>query len=166
MLFLRPDAPTPMRLQGTYVSDRELRSLVHYWREEAKPEAVEPGEVVQKPLWEAGVAAGPEIEYEDELIPDVIDLLLEENRASISLMQRKLRIGYTRAARIMDILERNEIVGPQPSGGQARDIFPAVARAFLDPDLEPEDFEEFGDGDEPENGDELADDGHADRPDE
>ncbi len=134
MLFLAPDAPTPMRLQGTYVSDRELRDLVHYWREEAKPAAVEPGKVVQKPLWENGVGAEPRIEYEDELIPDVIELLLEENRASISLMQRKLRIGYTRAARIMDILQKHEVVGPQPSGGQAREVFPHAARVLLDPD--------------------------------
>lgn len=150
MLFLPPDAATPMRLQGTYVSDRELSNLVHYWKDEAKPAAIEPAEVVQKPLWEAGVAGSPEVEFEDELIPDVIDLLLEENRASISLMQRKLRIGYTRAARIMDILERNEIVGPQPSGGQARDIFPGAARAFLDPDMDPEDFEEAEGGEEDE----------------
>jgi len=134
MLFLPPDAPTPMRLQGTYVSDKELRDLVHYWKEETKPEAVEPGKVVQKPLWNNGVAEEPAVEYEDELLPEVVDLVLRENRASISLMQRKLRIGYTRAARIMDILERNSVVGPQPSGGKARDVFPAAARALLKPD--------------------------------
>jgi S-DNA-T family DNA segregation ATPase FtsK/SpoIIIE len=133
MLFLPPDAPTPMRLQGTYVSDRELRRLVQYWKQEAKPSAVEPGKVVQKPLWEDSTVREPPVEYEDELLPEVIDLVLEENRASISLMQRRLRIGYTRAARIMDILERNDVVGPQPSGGRARDVFPDAARALLDP---------------------------------
>jgi len=133
-LFLPPDAPTPMRLQGTYVSDKELRNLVHYWKEETKPEAVEPGKVVQKPLWDKGAAEEPAVQYEDELLPEVVDLVLRENRASISLMQRKLRIGYTRAARIMDILERNDVVGPQPSGGRARDVFPEAARAMLDPD--------------------------------
>jgi S-DNA-T family DNA segregation ATPase FtsK/SpoIIIE len=69
----------------------------------------------------------------DELLPDVIDLVLRENRASISLFQRKLRIGYTRGARIMDILEQNEVVGPQPSGGKAREVFPGAARALLHP---------------------------------
>ncbi len=133
-LFLPPDAPTPMRLQGTYVSDKELRNLVHYWKEETKPEAIEPGKVVQKPLWDKGVAEEPAVEYEDELLPEVVDLVLKENRASISLMQRKLRIGYTRAARIMDILERNDVVGPQPSGGRARDVFPEAARVMLEPD--------------------------------
>jgi S-DNA-T family DNA segregation ATPase FtsK/SpoIIIE len=133
MLFLPPDVPTPVRLQGTYVSDRELRRLVHYWMEEARPRAVEPGKVVQKPLWVEAAARETHVEYEDELLPEVIDLVVEENRASISLMQRRLRIGYTRAARIMDILERNDVVGPQPSGGRAREVFPEAARALLDP---------------------------------
>jgi S-DNA-T family DNA segregation ATPase FtsK/SpoIIIE len=134
MLFLPPDAPAPMRLQGTFVSDQELRDLVHYWKEEVKPEAMEPGKVVQRPLWDDGMVEEPAIEYEDELLPDVVDLVLKENRASISLMQRKLRIGYTRAARIMDILERNDVVGPQPSGGQAREVFPEAARLLLEPE--------------------------------
>jgi len=142
MLFLPPDAPTPMRLQGTYLSDKELHRLVQYWKDEAKPKAVEPGKVVQKPLWDDMVTEEPRVEYEDELIPEVIDLVLKENRASISLMQRKLRIGYTRAARIMDILERNDVVGPQPSGGQARDVFPEAARVLLNPDGDAEDPED------------------------
>ncbi len=134
MLFLPPDGPTPMRLQGTYVSDAELRRLVHYWKEEAKPRAMEPGKVVQQGLWDDMITDEPQVEYEDELLPDVIELLLEEGRASISLMQRRLRIGYTRAARIMDILDAHDVVGPQPSGGQAREVFPGAARALLNPE--------------------------------
>jgi S-DNA-T family DNA segregation ATPase FtsK/SpoIIIE len=134
MLYLPPDAPTPMRLQGTYVSDRELRRLVQYWKEESRPKPVTPGKVIQQPLWDDVAARQPEVEYEDELLPEVIDLVLHENRVSISLMQRRLRIGYTRAARIMDILERNNVVGPQPSGGRAREVFPEAARALLDPE--------------------------------
>jgi DNA segregation ATPase FtsK/SpoIIIE, S-DNA-T family len=130
MLFLPPDAPTPMRLQGTFVSDMELHQLVHYWKEEALPKEKRVGEPVQPPLWEMEDKK-PSIEYEDELLPDVIELVLKENRASISLMQRKLRIGYTRAARLMDILEDNEVVGPQPSGGKAREVFPEAARNLL-----------------------------------
>lgn len=133
MLFLPPDAPTPVRLQGTFVSDGELRRLVNYWKEEAKPEAAKPGELVQKRLWERVGEGASAVEYEDELLPEVIDLILEEDRASISLMQRKLRIGYTRAARIMDILEKNDVVGPQPSGGKARDVLSEAAQAFLEP---------------------------------
>jgi S-DNA-T family DNA segregation ATPase FtsK/SpoIIIE len=132
MLFMPPDAPTPMRLQGAFVSDEELRRLVQYWKNQARPEAVPGATPVQKPLWEEMQREALRVKFEDDLMPDVIDLVLRENRASISLMQRKLRIGYTRAARIMDILERQKIVGPQPSGGKAREVFPSAARKLLE----------------------------------
>jgi S-DNA-T family DNA segregation ATPase FtsK/SpoIIIE len=133
MLFLPPDAPTPLRLQGAFVSDDELRRLVQYWKGQARPEGISTEKPVQQPLWDE---MRPAVEFEDELLPDVIDLVLRENRASISLMQRRLRIGYTRAARIMDILERHGVVGPQPAGGKAREVFPSAARALLDPKQE------------------------------
>lgn len=133
MLFLPPDVPTPVRLQGAFVSDEELRRLVQYWKDQGRPEGIPAAKPVQRPLWEELARQEQKVEYEDELLPDVIDVVLSENRASISLLQRKLRIGYTRAARIMDILEQHGVVGPQPPGGQARDVFPAAARALLDP---------------------------------
>jgi len=135
MLFLPPDVGIPLRLQGAFVSDEELRRLVQYWKGQTRPEAVpaeKPGEkVVQQPLWEEMRQRERKAQFADELLPDVIDLVLRENRASISLLQRKLRIGYTRAARIMDILEENEVVGPQPPGGKAREVFPSAANALL-----------------------------------
>ncbi len=133
MLFLPPDAATPLRLQGACVSDEELRRLVHYWKEQGRPEAVSSEKTVQQPLWEEMRQREKKIEFEDELLPEVIDLVLREQRASVSLFQRKLRIGYTRASRIMDILERHNVVGPQLSGGQAREVFPGAARVLLDP---------------------------------
>ena len=133
MLFLPPDTPTPLRLQGAFVSDEELRRLVQYWKAQARPEAVPAEKSVQRPLWEDARQKKQEVEYEDELLPDVIAVVLSENRASISLLQRKLRIGYTRSARIMDILERHGVVGPQPSGSKAREVFPSAAHALLHP---------------------------------
>ncbi len=133
MLFLPPDAPAPLRLQGAFVSDEELRRLVQYWKGQARPEAVPVKKSVQQPLWEEMRQREQEVQFEDELLPDVIDLVLRENRASISLLQRKLRIGYTRAARLMDILEEKGAVGPQPPGGKAREVFPSAARALLHP---------------------------------
>jgi DNA segregation ATPase FtsK/SpoIIIE-like protein len=106
---------------------------VQYWKAQARAEAVPAGKPVQQPLWEEMRERERAVEFEDELMPDVLDLVLRENRASISLMQRKLRIGYTRAARLMDILERHGVVGPQPSGGKAREVFPSAARVLLDP---------------------------------
>jgi S-DNA-T family DNA segregation ATPase FtsK/SpoIIIE len=131
MLFLPPDVSLPLRLQGAFVSDEELRRLVQYWKSQGRPEAIPAEKTVQQPLWEDMVKS--KAEYEDELLPDVIELVLREERASISLLQRRLRIGYTRAARIMDILERHGVVGPQPSGSKAREVFPNEARALLHP---------------------------------
>jgi S-DNA-T family DNA segregation ATPase FtsK/SpoIIIE len=131
MLFLPPDAATPLRLQGSCVSDEELRRLVHYWKEQGRPEAISSEKTVQQPLWEEMRQREQKIEFEDELLPDVIDVVLREQRASVSLFQRKLRIGYTRASRIMDILEQHGVVGPQLSGGQAREVFPGAARTLL-----------------------------------
>jgi S-DNA-T family DNA segregation ATPase FtsK/SpoIIIE len=133
MLFLPPDVPMPIRLQGAFVSDEELRRLVQYWKAQGRAEPVPAGKPVQRPLWEGLTKKEPKVEYEDELLPEVIDVVLRENRASISLLQRKLRIGYTRSARLMDILERHGVVGPQPPGGQAREVFPSAARALLNP---------------------------------
>jgi S-DNA-T family DNA segregation ATPase FtsK/SpoIIIE len=133
MLFLPPDVPTPSRLQGAFVSDEELRRLVHYWKEQGRPGAIPAAKSVQRPLWEEMREKEQAVEFEDELLPDVIDIVLREQRASISLLQRKLRIGYTRASRIMDILEQHGVVGPQPAGGQAREVFPGAARALLSP---------------------------------
>ena len=133
MLFLPPDAPTPMRLQGAFVSDDELRRLVQFWKSQSRPSAVPVERSVQPPLWEEmRTEEEAAVEFEDELLPAVIDLVLREQRASISLLQRKLRIGYTRASRIMDILEEHQVVGPQPAGGKAREVFPKAARALLE----------------------------------
>jgi S-DNA-T family DNA segregation ATPase FtsK/SpoIIIE len=133
MLFLPPDVATPLRLQGAHVSDEELRRLVHYWKGQGRSDAVPSEKPVQQPLWEEMRRQEQQVQFEDELLPDVIDLVLREQRASISLLQRKLRIGYTRSSRIMDILEQRGVVGPQPSGGQAREVFPGAARALLHP---------------------------------
>ncbi|NLE43741.1 MAG: DNA translocase FtsK [Chloroflexi bacterium] len=139
MLFLPPNIGTPLRLQGAYVSNYELRHLVNYWTAQGKPISSAAERPIQPPLWEERSKPAPahaEVEFEDELLPEVVDLVIHENRASISLLQRKLRIGYTRAARLMDILEQHAVVGPQPSGGQAREVFPRAGYALLHPDAE------------------------------
>jgi len=133
MLFLPPDSATPLRLQGAFVSNEELRRLVHFWKEQAKPQPLPTPGTVQSRLWEDTASQESEfpVEFSDKLLPTVIELVIRENRASISLIQRKLKIGYTRAARLMDILEEHAIVGPQPAGGKAREVFPGAARILL-----------------------------------
>jgi len=137
MLFVAPGASRPVRLQGSFVSDVELRRLVHYWKggRELEPSASKPAAPpapsppVQLPLRD-GPAMSADL-FEDDLLPDALAILLAENRASISLLQRRLRIGYTRSARIVDLLEEKGVIGPPQPGGQARQVNRAMAEQLL-----------------------------------
>jgi len=143
MLFMPPDAGKPLRLQGTFVSDRELERLIAYWRGATVPSTTQPAAVVtQTPaeLQEAlkQPALFPEFQepstaqqFEDDLLPTAVEILLLENRGSISLLQRRLRIGYTRSARLVDTMTDMGIVTPNVEKGQSRGVNRAVAEAFL-----------------------------------
>jgi S-DNA-T family DNA segregation ATPase FtsK/SpoIIIE len=132
MLFQAPDAPAPTRMQGAYVSEPEMSRLLRYWKnaalggETTQPVSVEPVETIpadspltQAPLWQ-------ELEKEnedlDELFDQAVAIVREMRRASISLLQRRLRIGYTRAARMVDQMEAKGIIGPAQRGSQPREV--------------------------------------------
>ena len=129
MLYQAPDAPAPARLQGVFVSDHEIQKLVEFWRaqaQQASPYAVAgaPVESIpegvplkQQPLWE-----DMERTDGDPLLNDAIDLVRREGRASVSMLQRRMRIGYTRAARLVDVMEERGIVGPPEGNTQVRQI--------------------------------------------
>ena len=122
MLFQPPDAPEPLRVQGAFVSDAEIRRVVQHWRAQAgrAPAAGEPETAVGAasspvPLREPSGGLEPEPKA-DPLLEEAIRVVRAEGRASISLLQRRLRIGYSRAARLIDTLEARGVVGP-PQGG-------------------------------------------------
>ena len=130
MLYQAPDSPAPARLQGVFVSDHEIQGLVEFWRAQvgASPYAMPGGPAVdaplpsgvplkQVPLWD-----DMEKSDEDPLLKDSIDIVRNEGKASVSMLQRKLRIGYTRASRLMDTLEEKGIVGPQEGTSQVRRV--------------------------------------------
>jgi S-DNA-T family DNA segregation ATPase FtsK/SpoIIIE len=124
MLFMTPDSSKLVRLQGCFVSDRELNRLVRYWKGiHASEEDAPPQELTQAPLWDDMVppAVSPAAD-EDDLLPKAISLVQEADRASISLLQRRLRIGYVRAARLIDLMEQRGIVGPDPGAGRGREV--------------------------------------------
>ncbi len=131
MLFQAPDASSPVRLQGVYVSDSEIQRLVDYWRlavsnasgvqvpEGAPVDALPPSlPLKQTPLWDDMNLDEPN----DPLLSEAIDLVRREGKASITLLQRKMRIGYTRAARLIDALESKKIIGPPQSNSQVREV--------------------------------------------
>jgi S-DNA-T family DNA segregation ATPase FtsK/SpoIIIE len=104
MLFFPVGASKPVRVQGAYLSDREVDELVKYLKKQAEPVYDE------KILKEAPTEESPP-EVEDELLPQAVFILIETGHASISMLQRRLHIGYARAARLIDIMEKRGIVG-------------------------------------------------------
>lgn len=144
MLFVPPDAAQPIRIQGAFVSDAELQRLISHWRQAAAegahditlvslPAASDLTHVEQPPLFpELEKPEVPGFEFEDELLPTAVEILLAEDRASISLLQRRLRIGYTRSARLMDVLLEMGIVTPEMTESQFRGVNHSAAQAFLD----------------------------------
>ena len=131
MLFQAPDAPAPVRLQGVFVSDHEIQNLVEFWRAQlggASPYAAASAPVdIPKsdvPLKQTAMFddMDPEGPNTDPLLPEAIDLVRREGRASVSMLQRRMRIGYTRAARIVDMMEDKGIVGPPEGTTQVRQI--------------------------------------------
>jgi S-DNA-T family DNA segregation ATPase FtsK/SpoIIIE len=107
MLFLPVGAAKPIRLQGAYLSDQEVEGLVTYLKEQAQP--VYDEQVLTAPL--AGDGGGSADDDHDELLVQAVKIFIESGTASISLLQRRLHIGYARAARLVDIMERRGIVG-------------------------------------------------------
>ncbi len=123
MLFMAPDSSKLVRLQGCFVSDRELAALVRYWKGvRLTQEPIQPEAVVQQRLWDALQAetAQAQAAQQDELLPKAIALVQEQGRASISMLQRRLRIGYSRAARLIETMEQQGIIGPEQEGSHIR----------------------------------------------
>jgi S-DNA-T family DNA segregation ATPase FtsK/SpoIIIE len=130
MLFQAPDAPAAARLQGVFVSDQEIQNLVEFWRSQvASTPYAAPGAPVDLPKSDIPLKQtamfedmSPEDSNSDPLLPEAIDLVRREGRASVSMLQRRMRIGYTRAARIVDMMEDKGIVGPPEGTTQLRQI--------------------------------------------
>ena len=119
MLFLATDAPKPRRLQGVYVSDQEIERLVDFWMSERWAPYRPP--VYDHLVDEARAEQDKDEQSDDPLLERATELAHEHSRVSVSMLQRRLRIGYPRAARLMDQLEEAGIVGPA-EGGQSRPV--------------------------------------------
>jgi S-DNA-T family DNA segregation ATPase FtsK/SpoIIIE len=119
MLYLPPSASRLIRAQGVLVTDEEIRRLVQFVSTQGKP-AFDPA--MHEKLQAASGSAEEEVSEEDEeLVEKCLEIIRQEKRASTSLLQRRLRLGYTRAARIVDILEQRGILGPG-EGAKPREI--------------------------------------------
>lgn len=132
MLFMAPDSPKLERIQGCYVFDKELEALVAFWRHVKAQQIIEPKE--QAAPWE-GISLDSE-EPDDALLQQAAELVREHNQASASFLQRQMRIGYPRAARLIDQLEAIGVVGPAEAGGRSRSVL-SEQRANTEAEPEP-----------------------------
>ncbi|MDX2179096.1 MAG: DNA translocase FtsK [Bryobacteraceae bacterium] len=123
MLFLPPGSSRLVRMHGAFVTEAEIASVVDFWKDQATPEydqtflLAPPGEETE---------GGEEIEEgeEDPMYADAVRVVLEMGKASTSTLQRRLRLGYGRAARILDRMHREGIIGP-PDGSRPREVLRA-----------------------------------------
>jgi DNA segregation ATPase FtsK/SpoIIIE, S-DNA-T family len=114
MLFLNPEVGTPSRAQGVLVTDQEIDKVIQFWAK------MSPGQAETKAPWEEMMnenGDGP-----DSLVEQAIEVVRGTQHASASLLQRRLRIGYPRAARLIDELEDLGVVGPSQGGGKEREV--------------------------------------------
>jgi hypothetical protein len=123
MLYLPADAGRPERIQGAFLGDDEAQRIAEYWRQQISQRAQALGEEQSEPGWELNGEASEEPELEDDLLEKAEEVVREYGRASISLLQRRLRIGYSRAARLIDLLEAHGIIGQFEPGGRAREVY-------------------------------------------
>lgn len=121
MLYVPPDQAKPTRIQGAYISDHDIQSLIGFLKQQAAPVYTE--EVTTTPVRVShhGGMAGGDGEEKDELFDDAVKTVCQYDRASASLLQRRLSIGYARAARILDQLEAAGVVSPG-EGSKPRDV--------------------------------------------
>lgn len=127
MLFLSPEASNPLRTQGCLVTPKELDGVINAWKGLSEHE---PEDVI--PPWEQVIEEKAEIDEFDPLIKEAFKIVRDAQRASTSLIQRKLKIGYPRAARLMDELSALGYVSPSKGSGIEREVLIAPDEDFGD----------------------------------
>jgi S-DNA-T family DNA segregation ATPase FtsK/SpoIIIE len=124
MLYLPPGSSRLTRVHGSLVTENAINRVVEHWRDQAMPDydqcfllppASEDGDL------EIEHGEGGEPEGQDAMYEDAIKVVLEMGKASTSILQRRLRLGYGRAARILDVMHRDGIIGP-PDGSRPREV--------------------------------------------
>ena len=128
MLFHPVGAAKPIRAQGALITEHEVNQVVHFWRSQVDGEP----EYLAEAFPDSREEHALEVDGDDELFEDAVQLVLESGQASISMIQRRFRVGYSRAARIIDLMERRGIVGPA-QGSKPREVNVGRALEFCEP---------------------------------
>jgi len=123
MLYLSSDANSPRRIQGCFVSDEDVHQVVRHWQQWQHAQ-VQAGlaDADSSGPWEPGLARHQFLTETDPMLEEVIKLVVDAQEASASMIQRRLLLGYPRAARIMDMLEELGVVGEVAGGGRTRQV--------------------------------------------
>ena len=119
MLYKPMGDNTPVRIQGTFISDEETQRLIDYVCKEQV--AKYDNSITEAPDNQMSGAGSPKEEYDDPLYNEIVDFAIQSGKISASLLQRRFRLGYNRAARIVDLLEERGIIGPQ-NGSKPREV--------------------------------------------
>jgi S-DNA-T family DNA segregation ATPase FtsK/SpoIIIE len=122
MLYSSPTAPKPIRLQGAFVSDKELNMITDHIKMERAPDYND--DIISQPVQIGGKSGGivPDADASDDsLYNDAIKVVIEAKKASASMLQRRLRVGYGRAARMIETMEEQGIIGPA-DGSRPREV--------------------------------------------
>lgn len=125
MLFISAETPKPKRIQGALVGEKEVNAVADFLKSQGEPEYNE--EILKQPVKGSGDLGAPD----DDMFLDAADTVIRAGKASASLLQRRLRIGYARAARLLDLLEERGIIGPA-DGARPRDVLVSDISEVLD----------------------------------
>ncbi len=123
MLFLKPGSPLLIRIQGALISDRERERITDYLKRQGHPEYNEDITHIDD-----SEELGDFDSEKDELYKEALKIIVDTKQVSISMLQRRLKIGYNRAANIVEMMEREGIIGPQESAGKPREVYIDVDR--------------------------------------
>ncbi|MDP4038454.1 MAG: DNA translocase FtsK 4TM domain-containing protein [bacterium] len=134
MLFLSPEFTKPKRIQGVFLSDKEVRAVIDFLIRQREPQYNE--EVTSQPVRIAGHHGIGLESADDDMYEEAAEIVIQSGKASASLLQRRLRIGYARAARLIDLLEERGVVGPA-DGARPRELLVSSVTEL------PEDRDEF-----------------------
>jgi len=120
MLWMAPDSAKPVRAQGAFVSDGEIELVIRHWKQQREPR-YDMSIVEDKERAQARDDDGDDID--DDRYEEAIDIVQRAGQASVSMLQRKMTIGFARAGRLIDVMERNGVIGPSQGPGKMRDVY-------------------------------------------
>jgi S-DNA-T family DNA segregation ATPase FtsK/SpoIIIE len=121
MLFLPPGSSRLIRVHGAFVTETEINRVVEHWKQQARPEYDQSYLMAPPTDEEPSAESEPASDEQDPMYEEAVRLVLQMGKASTSTLQRHLRLGYGRAARILDMMQRDGIIGP-PDGSKPRDV--------------------------------------------